>query len=202
MTWAGQPGGILIVGERPTRGEHDAFDNRTGQQLRAQLARLAPGVPVAFDYALRAGDQLTGKKSDQAILAQARAWLHHTIQTVQPERVIALGPDAHKVLTSLPVQASVVRKAHSFLESGCPVWYLPRPWGPTSTNRILKRWYERDLQHTVTAPQPASSFGGTWRQVLTPEDAQLAWEELSAAECWVFDTEIFGPMHTPDFRIV
>jgi DNA polymerase I-like protein with 3'-5' exonuclease and polymerase domains/uracil-DNA glycosylase len=202
MTWAGQPGGILVIGERPVRGEREPFDSKTGQALLAALARLAPGVPVAYDYAFRTGYDLTGKKADAAHMTAARTQLHHTIQQVKPTRVLVFGQDAHKAVTGQAVQSSVVRKTHGFLSDGTPVFHLPRPWGAVVTNRILRKWYLRDLENAATCPAPTPPFDGTWREVLTVADAETAYLELAAAGCWVFDTETFGAMHTPHFRVV
>lgn len=198
---AGEPGGVLLLGQAPTRKGHDTgrpWSNATERKL-ARLVKQFTGhdTPVAFDYAIKC----PGSTAQDSIDA-CRGHLRATLDAVKPERIIAFGGAAAKALTGAGVPTGKVRKCWSRLGDGTPVLYMPEPYH-VQANRILAQWFREDLEWAVTV-DTASLVAPTeaeYTVVETEAEARRCYEHI-AEGLHVFDVETYGKLNEPDFKIV
>lgn len=197
----GTPGGLLVVGEGPA-AEDDRkgapFISPTGAWVRQQIAAQWKG-PVAFDNAIRCfpGARPVKEKSIDA----CRPFLADVLQEVKPTRVLAFGGDALRSVVGRAFHALSTRRGYAMMPSmNVPVFMLMPP-GMALKNRHLRSWLEEDIAWALTADVKPPPLDGVVRYVETPEEAAEACFELEMAG-FTYDTETFGMVHDPEFKIV
>jgi uracil-DNA glycosylase family 4 len=201
----GLPGGLLVLSEFPTRDEDTLgrpFVGSAGNTIRAMVKAHWDG-PAAFDVALRCAPGRT-KLSDKMI-NQCRPFLKQTIDEVRPTRIIALGNVAGTTLMGRSVTPFTTRGGYSYLRgygAPIPVFFLNAP-GPAIRNRFLRRWFEEDMKHALTAPDPPKGPWDAEATVVSTLKLALFAESELATQAWVsFDVETSGTMWNEDFEII
>lgn len=206
----GDPGGLLVVGESPTRTEEATarpFTGESGRLVRDIVARSWDRM-VAYDLALRCFVPPTykGKSGVSQFLAMCRGYLRGSIEEVKPTRVVAVGI-AWEALFGRSVDSFSLRKPWALLH-GAP--WMPEGipvFGVLSLSHVynphLKRWFVEGLTHSLTAPSPITPTHG---RVYLVES-----EDASAAVCtrmraWpngsvVVDVETSGCLYSASFGV-
>lgn len=204
----GEPGGLLVVDERPGKiedqlGRPAAGDG--GKLMRKVVAAHWRG-PVAIDTAIRCAPGARELKDKHA--EQCRGYLAQTVLEARPTRIVALGGWAAYSLLGRSVSPMSSRRGYTYLLGGrfgkepIPVFFVMSP-GLASRNRFLRRWFEEDLAWALTCPPPAlPPIDEVARVVTTPREAEAAVAELSAAEWASVDVESAGLMFTESFRLL
>lgn len=207
MSAEGEAGGLLVVGDYPTR-EEDAigrpFSSGSGRAFREQVLSLWKG-PIAFDLAVKC---LTSRDVKlEKVVESCRGYLAGTIAEAAPTRIIAVGGLAARSIVGRSVYAMGQRRSYAFLPpttpggKPIPVFFLMPP-GQTARNRFLRHWAREDLEWALTANPPVPSWDGIVHVIETAEDAETAVGYTRAFDRTAFDCETAGVMYDPSFRLV
>ncbi len=200
----GMPGGILIVGEAPSKDE-DAMGRPfmgSGGQLLRRLVKEHYTGPVAFDSSIRCAPGKTPIKDKQ--VEACRGFLTKTIEEVAPKRIIAVGSWAAIALFGRTVPPMTSRGAYAWLqgEQPTPVFFTLNPTLAVR-NRFIRQWFEEDMARALTCPDPPPAPWEAEATLVTNEKlALLAERELLKGQWASFDVETAGTMWNPDFRII
>lgn len=227
---APRPGGILVVGENPTREDDSRsrpFTSQMGSYLRPLLLKDRPAdVDLILDLAVKCAPFPVGHLR---VFDQCRPYLQGTIAQHYPSRIITLGKDAAASVLGRSVDPSASRKSHSWLpvpcgcaalppeevaqQGGCPdcgdsgmalipVFPLPDPRNGAQ-NRFLRGYFEEDLKHALTFQPPLPYVrAGVAKVVRTPEDAHQAEQELRRAPWFAFDCEWAGKIYNRSWKLL
>jgi uracil-DNA glycosylase family 4 len=195
------PGGLLVIGDFPTR-EEDAsgriFAGHAGQYVRRRIAEAWRG-PVVYDYAVRCSPG--GKDVPPAASDACRGYLSRTLIEVQPSRILCFGPLAARGVLGRSPSAWATRRGYAYTGDGVPVFLLPSPAMPLR-NRFLRQWFEADVLWALTADPPLPPLRGAALLVRTVAEAEEAVAVLRGAREVAWDLETAGIMFSPSFRIV
>lgn len=208
-------GGLLLVGESPG-GQEDSYNDGTrkgfpfigpsGHKLRGVVDQYWKGS-VVYDNAIRC---MPGRKSDDKRLMtkaadQCRGYLAQMLRDVKPSRIVTLGAWASYSVLGRALPPFSVRRGYGWVYNEgepIPVFMVIHP-AAALRNRFVDGWFKSDLRWALTCDKPKQPpWDATVRVVLTPEDAAQAIAELRAARWLSFDTETFGRMFTPEFRLL
>lgn len=200
----GESGGLLVVGEQPTK--HDDFQNwpfsgPVGGYFRAFMQRNWSG-PVAFDNAIRCAPN--GADIAEEHIDACRGYLSQTLVEVKPTRVVAIGPRAMYALLGRSFNPLAARRTYGWLWNGgkpVPVFVVYPHW-LAATNRFHKVRLEEDLKWALTATPSPPSFGGEARLVESVEDAAAAVADLRDCDWFAWDVETAGAMWTSGFTVL
>lgn len=203
----GEPGGVLVVDSFPTGAEHAArrpFAGTASATLRLMVKQWWSG-PIAYDSALRCAPAIGAKMAELVKpIAECAGYLHTTLHTQRPERVIALGAHAMYALTGRRLQPFEVRRGYAWLHlwyGTVPVFFVPSVLA-AAKNRIVRRWFEADLRHALqSTPGNPQSLLERVKLVDTAEDAAEAVAALRAGMASV-DLEWAGRPYDADFRLL
>ena len=200
----GVPGGLLVVGEAPSRDD-DAlgrpFVGVSGRYLRAQVDRVWSG-PVVYDTAVRCAGTARDLKKIEKGVEPCRPFLAQTVSEAAPQRIIALGSLAALSVLGRVVSPLTCRKAYAFTGDGVPVFVLFSPL-LGMRNRFLRGRFEEDIEWACTVTPTPTPTNAVARLVETVEDAEKAIEELRATgDRFGVDAETAGQMFDPSFRII
>lgn len=203
-------GGILIVGDAPTKDDESCgrvFVSGVGAKLRRTIADH--GVTnVVYDLAVRCypGKLARDDKKMQKAVNACRPYLHQTITEAEPERIICVGAKAARSIIGAHVPLNSVRRGYTWLYNNgkkpIPVFFLNHPL-VAAYNKFWGAQFTEDLAWALKTEHPqAPPWHAHARQIQTPEDAQAAYEELSAeGNKWVtFDFETAGKLFDNDFE--
>jgi uracil-DNA glycosylase family 4 len=118
---AGQPGGLLVVGEGPGRSEDlsgQPFIGRSGQYLRERLKRHWPG-PVAVHNSTSCYPGRTAERAEVAVdvrhVDACRPYLAHVLAEARPKRVVCVGAHAARAVTGRAVPPTKTRRGYAYL---------------------------------------------------------------------------------------
>lgn len=200
----GEPGGLLIVGEQPSK--HDDFQNwpfsgPVGGYFRSLVQRLWTG-PVAFDNALRCAPH--GTEIAEEYIDACRPYLAQTVAEVRAKRVLAIGPRATHALLGRSLSPLAARRTYGWLwNNGEPVpVFTVYPHWLAAANRFHKVRLEEDIRWALTTNPPKPLFSGSARLVETPEDAAAAVADLRDCDWFAWDVETAGMMFTSGFTVL
>jgi uracil-DNA glycosylase family 4 len=200
----GEPGGLLLVGEFPSRAEDEVgrpMIGHTGKYLRDLVAKWWPGS-VAITSALLCAPGKT-KLSDKHI-RQCRPYGAKVARDAAPQRIVALGNSAMKSITGRGGGISNMRRGYGWHvdEEGVfvPVFYVHNPVAALR-NKFVQKQFESDLKWALTCAQPVPKFRGSTYLVRTARDAKIAGADLMTTGEITYDVETHGKMGNPDFRI-
>jgi len=185
-------GGVLLVQAKPARAT-DSAPFKSGPWVRVLDGVRAKRSVVAADALLRDG-------ADEVDDRHVR-WLHHTIKQQKPDVIVAFGAQVHDALLGDKPNVAKVRRCYAYLSDGTPVVCLPSIIGRVGMNKFLKRWVAEDIAWAVTtdfAPSPSALYA---KSVETVDDAWAAVRHLAELGGAGVDTETFGVMYTPEFKI-
>jgi uracil-DNA glycosylase family 4 len=203
----GAPGGLLVIGEAPTRDE-DTLGTPLGAGAGRTIRKLVKDHwvgPVAYDFAIRCAPGKT--KVSEKMMGACRPFLAQTIEEVRPKRIITIGNLAGTLLMGRSITPFTSRGGYAYLrgkKSGAPIpVFFLNAAAPALRNKFLREWFEADLRHALTSPNPPR---GPWETettvVTTLRLAMFAVAELSS-QGWVsFDVETCGTMWNQDFEII
>ena len=202
---AGEPGGLLVIGDSPARVDDERgipFLGQTGAYVRELIGKLWKG-PVAYDHAVRCAPGRT-EVTDTMIKA-CRGYLADVVREVQPSRIVTLGGHATYAVLGARVLAMTSRRAYRYGfdlgDDPVPVFPLLHP-GHATRNRFIRAWFEADLRWALEATPPGAPVLAEVFQVETAADAEEAVCVLSASEWAAFDVETAAKMWTPAFRLL
>ena len=205
----GEPGGLLVVLDSPSR-EEDAAGRpaigRAGALVRKLVAKHWGSGPVAIDTGVRCAPG--GAKPGPDEIEACRPYLAQTFAEVAPKRVLVFGSTAaFAVLGRSPPPLSV-RRGYGWASPGVPVFFMPHPV-VALRNRIHGARFAEDVEWALTvnpATLLAPSATEEFYEVEHGADgmfAELQLREHRQAGGWVaFDTETAGVMFDPSFRLL
>lgn len=204
VTAEGRPGGLLVVGESPSKEDDDngrPFYGQSGVHIKKIITSVWQG-PIAFDNGIRCypgREEIKDKYVDQC-----RGYLTKTIEEVAPTRIIAVGSWAAKALFDRSVPPLSSRRAYAWLQGKkpTPVFFVMNPTAALR-NRFLAKWFESDVRHALTCEDPPPGPWSSEATVITSENLALLAERELMAQRWVsFDVETAGAMWNDEFRII
>ena len=200
----GSPGGLLVVGDYPTKLDDQVgrpFVNAAAKQVRALVVEHWTG-PVAYDVGLRCAPGLATIKSRH--IDNCRPYGAQVLREVAPRRIITLGATAaESVLGRRPLVASA-KRAYAWLEDqfgdAVPVFLLQSPQ-MLVRNRFALAAFEADMIWALTCPEPEQHFDGVTMLVENAADAEQAHVAMLDAAWGTYDVETSAKMHNPDFKV-
>ncbi len=206
----GEPGGLLILGDAPTRAEDLAgrpFTGDSGTYVRRLVAKLWQG-PVVYDYAVKCAPGRT-KLGDKHLDA-CRPYLAGVLADAAPKRVILLNGQAAAGLLGRSVAVWSARGGYAYLappedaipSAAVPVFFMLPPYG-AMRNRFVRGAFEADMERAINGPlPPRPPWHARFTEVTSQPDAIVMDAVLRRAPWVAWDVETAGQMHDPSFRIV
>ena len=196
----GTVGGVLLLGEAPSRNEDRVgkpFVGDSGRFLQEQVARWWDG-PVLVDNAVRCAPGRS--KLSPKMVAQCRPYLSRILRD-QFERVICLGAQAAFAVAGRTVSPYTTRKGYAFLRDGTPVFFLIHPTSALR-NRFIRQWFDEDLRWALTTTPRTPDWSEDCRVVSTAAEARRAIDDISRQPWAMYDVETSGKMWSPTFEII
>lgn len=220
----GAPGGLLVVGDAPTK--HEAALGRPHTAVASAMVRRIVGEswrgPVAWTNALLCAPKPKKRTAVQVrkLVDACRPYLAQTVDEVRPTRILAMGTLAARALLGRSPDPQSVSGGHGWVTlaevtsaavTSVPVVILPSP-GHVAANRFLRARFEVDLRAALVRDD--ASFGAPpWDEgmsVLVVEDGADA--ERAAANMdrylterggqLVVDVETAGQLHEPELFVL
>lgn len=198
------PGGLLVLGESPTREDDmigHPFTGSGGKLVRGLVARYWKGTAV-YDYAVKCW---AGNRSEAVLkaLPSCAAYVRAVLDEVQPSRIIAIGNASH-ALVGRGLNAFELRKPWTWLHGA---WWAPHgvpvfsvlPVARTH-NKFIKAWFEEDFVHALTSDVENPLYGNV--NVIESEvESATVCAKLRKAGTVVIDVETSGAMYSSSFAI-
>lgn len=226
LTAQGEPGGLLVIHETPFAGDAEGgmlFSSKMGGWLRAKIAEHWTGS-VAFDVAIRCSGSIElltpGYTPKQRKDKRSRAgkavkacgkFIHEQIRRMRPSRIICLGPLAAQIVLGRGVDYYSTRGHVAWYSGGNGTWAaadVPTfafPRLSDLSNRIIRSWFEADLERALTVPVDKlrhPPLFGTARLVESGADARAAVADIKRHAFGYIDTETSGVMFSDFFRVL
>lgn len=204
MRAEGKRGGVLVVGERPTKLEDAAgkvFYGQGGLRIRKMIADRVSDKPVMYDYAIRCST--TVQKMKDKWFDACRSYTAYTHKRAKPQRIICLGTEAALSVLGRRIHSSQVRRAYGWAhtEDGpVPVFVLPSP-RLAFQNTFAAKAFAADLDWALSVEVHPWFVSAVTYLVRTKSDAIKAAKRLKKAEWYSYDVETFGRMHNENFRV-
>lgn len=204
----GEPGGLLVIADAPTKTEDTIgrpFHGDAGKLVRDTIAKHWSG-PVAFDTAIKCFPGST--KLTESLIRKCRGYLTGVIEEVKPTRIITFGPAANIALFGRSVPPLTARGGYSFLRGddigGKPIpVFFALPPAHALRNRFVRSWFDKDLIQALTCKTPRlAPWDAMAHLVETEEDALRAEADLMMNDWVSFDVETMGLMWTAEFRMI
>ena len=206
----GKPGGLLVIGGRPSRSEEALggrpFSDAAGAEIRRIVSRVWTG-PVAYDVAIRCPighpkDHMPAIMNDAII--QCRPYLAGTYKAARASRVILADALATQSVLGRPINPTLTQRAYGFFSDGVP-WFAVRTPRLANGNRFMGQFSVADFEWAATANPIPLSEDACAVVVENVRDSARAvahlrtQTEAGAALAW--DVETAGLMWTESFRI-
>lgn len=204
----GRPGGLLVLGLSARGTARRPFAGRDEVLLRQAIGRHWPG-PVAYDSALRCAVD----RGTRVVLSQyqdetsaCRPFTAEVVADVDPERVLAFGPQAAASLLGVTYPDPGGRRVYGWVPVGDRVvpCFMLRHAETYRENPHHERWTLEDLQWALTVPVdelPPPQYAARYGRCESVADVASAVEELRAHGRIAQDVETYGRMHDRDFRV-
>ncbi len=201
---------VLIFLDSPSELESKSgrgFASRTAKFLIDQVRKHHSGS-IYVDYAVKCS---SGKKklSDKVIKA-CRPYATHTIDEVEPDKILVFGAVSMRVLLGRSTETKSVNGGVTWLpfsSSGTynmnvPVFMFMHP-AHAQNNRFYRDTLESSLKEALTGPLPELPPWEEFTDVVsTPEDALKALERAKQSDWVSYDCETRGMMYDPDFELI
>lgn len=189
------PGKIEDVVGRP-------FAGQSGKYLRNLVKQWWDG-PVAFDNGIRCAPGMTEVKPKH--VNACRTYGAQVLIESKPKRIIAMGGSAIQSVLGRRPPVMSVRKGYGWFidQSGnyIPVFLTMNP-AAAIRNRFMAAAFESDLKWALQCETPKPSFKNKITYLVEgPKGAQKAFDKLIIDPPVTYDTETFGKVGNPDFRI-
>lgn len=205
MGAVGAPGGVWVLGSK--LGENDVeagepWSGGYGQTLRRVAEQAAPGVPVAWDVAIRCYTDGV----DTKVIDACRTYSRHMLDAViRPTRILALGHAAIRSVLGYTLPPDAVEGGFAWVGK-VPVFLLRDPFSLPS-NKWARASFVEAFRHAITRPiedldQHPAEVGWAKCMVSTAAEAAEAAEALAFAGILVYDVETVGHIGDPGFKIV
>lgn len=203
MPAEGQPGGLLVVTDSPTKADdqhHRPLMGASGVMLRTVLRRHWTG-PIALDNAVKCapGAATIAERHIEA----CRPFLANTVDLVRPQRIITLGARAMRAVVGRASPAMSIRRGYGWLPGtpAVPVFFLLDP-DQVVKNRFLKGWFEADVKWALSANPPLPPWHGVVTVVDEHPTARDAYAMAMGSRWVAFDCETSGKMGNRDFQLL
>ncbi len=204
MSAEGAPGGLLVVGETPSKIEDQLgrpMSDGVGKFLRSLIARWWQG-PIALDNAVRCP---AGREIEDASIEQCRPFGRMVFNQTRPKRILAIGNAGVTAVLGRRPPLTSARRGYSFLiddlDDPIPVFLLTPP-AMALRNRFDRAVFEEDLKWALTFDPGEPDWSHHTSLVETRADAEAV---LKLAMSWdggfVYDVETCGRMPNRDFSI-
>ncbi len=200
----GEPGGVLVVSEKPGRIEDDngrPMWSTSGRYVRGLVAKWWKG-PAAFDTAIRCAPGRT--KIKPAFVKACRPFLADVMREVDPVRIVCLGGGAVESVLGRRLNLMSVRKGYAFHRrqdgTWAPIYFSVTPEYATR-NRFMRQAFEEDLKWALTAEPAQPDFNAMGWLVDTAKDAEIVYKHLVKKKWYAYDVETSGEMHNKEFRL-
>lgn len=200
----GEPGGMLVVGESPSKDDDTLgrpFSGVSGRFVRETVAKFWTG-PVVFDLASRCSGTGKDAKRVEKAIDPCRPFLAQTVSEASATRIVVLGSMAAVAVLGRAVSAFTARRAYAYTASGVPVFVLHSPLA-VLRNHFLRARFAEDMEWAATAtptPPPATAVAHV---VETLADSLAAVAALRASgKRFSYDAETAGLMWDPSFRVL
>ena len=200
------PGGLLIVGEAPTRSEDQTgrpFQGPAGAHVRDVLRAIGYTGSYVLTLAVGCapGARIAHKPSVLKAISACRGYLAAVLDEVQPSRVITIGSLASQAVLGRSLPHHSTRGAYGFLSNGVPVYQLFAAQLAVR-NRFLRKNFTEDMRAAVFDPIPSRKFlEGKAYLVRTVAEAREAFRQVRLADWAALDIESWGLMFTKAFEI-
>jgi DNA polymerase I-like protein with 3'-5' exonuclease and polymerase domains/uracil-DNA glycosylase len=210
MEPVGKPGGVLLLGEWPTRDDEKIGRLGTGSgpvwyrnELRAALTAAGLDVPVAYATALAcpAGSQVGKKFDPEPMLEACAGHLRRTLDDMAPTRIIAIGPTSVQALTGERLHTLWLRRSYCYIRVNgqrVPVFVMPN--SRDLANKFHRKRAAADIRWAATAEPEPPPFDDTYDLVENSFDARRAVDWIARAPWSVFDCETAGRLWDTSFR--
>lgn len=212
MRAAGEPGGVLLVGDYPGAVEDKRgvpFTGKTGRFLQRYAATIWAG-PIAVDNAVRCYPKRGAGAVGKAEVEACRGYLAHTVRLVKPQRIVAMGGKAIQGVLGRSVPLMSVRRGYGWLynrnindsDDPIPVFELFNPVHALR-NKFMRKMFEADLRWALTCeiPQPPP-----WEEdcyvIENRIDSEIACNILRSAEWFAYDCEAVGIQYKKDYVVI
>lgn len=195
-------GGLLVVGDAPTRGAARPFASKSGTYVRQLVSKSWRG-PVVYDYAVKCAPKGGAKLKDAARpIKECRPYLAEVVRQAKPSRVIAVGSWAAMGLLGRGLDLESARRGYGWILGDVPVFFVHGPVAALE-NKFIRRRYERDFEWALTCDRPQPShLSGIVHVVEDMDDALDAEEFLKLHGELLFDVETAGMPHSEEFTIL
>ena len=199
----GERGGILVVGERPTKLEDTAgrvFYGQASRRVR-DMIKAKSKEPVMYDNAIRCAT--TALKLSDKWFAACRSYTSYSLRRSRPKRIICLGTEAALSVLGRRLHTMQVRRGYGWAQTKdgpVPVFVLPSP-RMAFQNSFAAKAFASDLEWALTAQVHPWFVNAVTYLVRDKADARKAAKRLMKHEWYSYDVETFGRMHNTNFRV-
>ena len=196
------PGGLLVVGDSPVRDAQRPFASKSGAYVRTIVSKHWRGH-VVYDYAVKCPAKAGAKMKDAAKpIKECRSYLAKVVQSVRPQRVLAVGAWAISGLLGRGLDMESARRGYGWVLGDVPVFYVHQPVLALE-NRFYKSRWEDDVEWALTCARPRPSHvHGVVHVVEDLADAHRAAQALAEFPELLFDVETAGVPHDSDFTVL
>lgn len=201
----GERGGILVVGERPTKLEDTAgkvFYGQSGLRVRKMMEDMTEkAIPITYDYAIKC--HTSALKMNDKWFAACRSYMAYTLRKTKPTRIICMGTEAALSVLGRRIHTAKIRRAYGWVhgKSGpIPVFVLPPP-KLAFQNPFASKAFRQDLQWALEADVKPWFIDAVTCLVRTKADARVAAKRLRRSAWYAYDVETYGRMHNENFRV-
>ncbi len=197
----GEVGGLLVVGEAPSRDDDAAgvpFIGKPGKLLRDTVKKFWKG-PVVYDNAVRCYP--IGVEIEEEYVDSCRGYLTQTIREAKPTRIVAVGNAAILALLGRSPPILSIRRGYAWLSDGTPVFFVLPP-AMALRNHFVYRWFQEDMEWALTAEPPYEPAWDSVAYMVDSSNIHQAIADLRNSEWVAYDTETSGAMFNPEFTLL
>ena len=187
-----ESGPTLLVVLPPPAKLDDTRGSLVGSTTVQYLTKLLTpqwAGPIVFDSAVRCAPGL--RKATPAHYAACRGYGLTVLREAAPDRVLLMGAEACQAYLGVALPVMSMQRGQVLLSTGVPVFFTPWPLAALR-NILIQRQFEATVKWALTATPRRVPAHAVALQVVTAEDAEEAYEELTAAGGATIDVETFG----------
>lgn len=194
-------GGLLVVGDAPTRDAVRPFSSKSGMTVRQLVSKWWKG-PVVYDHAVKCPGGSAKLRDALRPIKECRPYLAEVVRLAKPSRVLVVGSWAAMSVLGRGLDLESARRGYGWINGDVPVFIMHGPM-PAVENRFIRARYERDMEWALTCPRPRPSHRlGIVHVVEDMDDALEAEDYLAQHDELLFDVETAGQPFGDDFTIL
>lgn len=202
----GEPGGLLVLGESPSRVDDQTgrpFGGTLGKWARATIKKHWQG-PVIFDNAVRCFVGDVALAPLRKALDTCRGYLRAVLEEAKPTRILTFGRASHALLGEV-LDGNEIKRPWGLLYGA--------PWDPygvpvfgvedynVAYNKHSRTWIEEDIRNALTMEVPTPITGGGITIIESEEESLEACAQIRAQGACVVDVETSGQMYSASFNV-